>query len=267
MNKNIPVITFYEGHSDLINWLHARNYHPLVSLKGTGLDPLSKMDTQRYFSVSNSGVKMIVEGVYKNIDFSICFNDGVEGVDWEVVESWVNKMVAGYDLNDLEMTVMGVPESMSVGTDCEDFVTVGGVQKDASEEYGFRMKELNELDIMVYEVMKPNTDKPYVTVTRDYRSKGHEDFFSSLFVCTTWAVDRADIMFLEKVWEWLAMEGKCNLEKLVTLRIRRCEGGEIEPEVYRNDLESVLQLLKDRTVVCGHKRKGVERVDGAKRVT
>lgn len=109
------------------------------------------------------------------------------------------------------------------------------------KDYELRFKSL-EGGVMIYEVTKPNTDRPYTVVNRQFRD--HVDFFSSLFVCQSWGVSRKDIAFLAECWKHLEMEGKLDLEHCVAERIRRCrEEDAPEPEVYRRSLEFVERLV------------------------
>lgn len=104
-------------------------------------------------------------------------------------------------------------------------------------------------DCMFYQVTKPHVDRPYVTVVRDFSAKGHKRFFTNLFVCSSWGVASKDIQFLKQVWEWLEMEGEMDLDSLMKEATEACKypGLETEPEVWRTDLDKVLEIFNKRT--------------------
>ena len=120
-------------------------------------------------------------------------------------------------------------------------------QVDEGEEYELEVKLVN--DFMFYQVAKPHTDRPYTTVVRNFKEKGHTRFFTNLFVCPSWGVCEKDILFLKKAWEWFRMDGEFDLDVLMKDATEACRpdmGCEPEPEVWRTKLESVLEIFNKR---------------------
>lgn len=109
------------------------------------------------------------------------------------------------------------------------------------DSYGYKEQYLESKDIMLYEVIKPNTDRPYVSVTREFSKVGHLPFYSSLFVSQSWGVSLYDISFLGKIWKHKEMDGEFKAQELYDDRVKRCIAGEKEPEVYRQKLEEVIK--------------------------
>jgi hypothetical protein len=120
-----------------------------------------------------------------------------------------------------------------------------------NDHYCFQSKYLEDEDIMLYEVIKPFTDLPYTSVTRNYKEKGHVPFFTDLFICQSWGVARSDIAFLNQMWSYLQMDGDFNLDSLMKAATEKCYPSddklpEAEPEVYRRSLEDVTKILDEK---------------------
>jgi len=115
-----------------------------------------------------------------------------------------------------------------------------------SKEYALENILVN--DCMFYQVTKPFVDRPYTTVVRGFGRNGHKRFFTNLFVCASWGVSSKDIQFLHKAWEYFEMEGVLDLEVLMKEATEACRypGLESEPEVWRTDLNSVLEIFNKR---------------------
>lgn len=115
------------------------------------------------------------------------------------------------------------------------------------KEYELETKLVN--DYMFYQVTKPFVDRPYTTVVRDFAKNGHKRFFTNLFVCNSWGVASQDIQFLYKAWVWLGMDGHFDLDVLMKEATEACKypNMETEPEVWRSDLQSVLEIFNKRS--------------------
>ena len=119
--------------------------------------------------------------------------------------------------------------------------------------YSFDCKHLEDEDIMLYQVIKPFTDLPYTSVTRNYSKKGHIPFFTDLFICQSWGVARNDIAFLKFMWSELGMDGEFDLDNLMKSATESCYPSETsipnsEPEVYRRSISDVIIILKEKIV-------------------
>lgn len=115
-------------------------------------------------------------------------------------------------------------------------------------EKEYKLENMLVNDCMFYQVIKPNCDRPYTTVVREFGKKGHRRFFTNLFVCNSWGVAKQDIQFLKKAWEWFEMEGEFDLDAMMKEATEACKYPtmETEPEVWRNDLKAVLEIFNKR---------------------
>lgn len=115
--------------------------------------------------------------------------------------------------------------------------------------YFFRKVLIEEKDVMIFEVTKPFCDRPYTTLVRDFSINGSRDFFTNLFISSSWGICREDINFLAYCWRQLEMAGDFDLDGLMKAHVERCtpQEGRIpdnEPEVYRKPIEAVLEHLE-----------------------
>lgn len=110
-------------------------------------------------------------------------------------------------------------------------------------DYSFEYKVDTDVDIAFCQVCKPNTDRPYTLVIRNFSDRGLKSFFSGIFASTSWGVASHDYVFLQKLWKFLDMEkdyGVLDLEELLKDHVKRCtDGSEMEPEVYRLSSKTV----------------------------
>jgi hypothetical protein len=124
-------------------------------------------------------------------------------------------------------------------------------------EYRFRTFHAEKLDIKLYEVTRPGTEKPFTVVVNDVSAKGDLYFFTDIYGSKEWDMNRRecrfDYLFLTNLWEHLKMPGEFSMNYLKE-RTDRCYPGklaegqmpEAEPIVYRKSLEDVKQVLKRR---------------------
>jgi len=280
MNKT-PVITFYTQNMDLedggihgdmlVTQFLTQGFDPLVdSIHGTDYDWMMKNFAGPvnffYQSGENEGKvfshhdvnEMITMYGMGNPVFSISFNHDVEMSegDWNSIFSWVRIKIFlnennGPLLADLtEGERMMVRPTKLIQKMKVDELEVG----ETGDSYRFFTAPIPEKDIMVYEVKKPFTDLPYVTYIEKYSIVGHLPFFTSLFVCESWGVANADLQFLGQIWRMLEMEGVFDLDVLLKNHVEECRNGKPEPRVYRKEMQDVVDLLMEQTVM-GEKRK------------
>lgn len=114
-----------------------------------------------------------------------------------------------------------------------DFVSI-------SSEYSFDSKNLKDLDCMFYQLTKPNTDRPYVVLVKNFSKHGHKRLFSSMRIFDSWGMSRHDIGFLHELWEHLGMEGEPDFDAILQDHVEACLYGEDEPKVWRNNIDSVI---------------------------
>lgn len=182
-------------------------------------------------------------------DFVVLFNDDNEITEeqWMAIHQYIQQHLTD-EMIDMTNT-MKVHELLGKPTfEKAELPSIDMVEPD--KYYKFRYQPL-ENDIMLYEVVKPFTDLPYTSVTRNYSKKGHIPFFTDLFICQSWGVARNDISFLKEMWSYLKMDGVFNLEELMKVATEKCYPSddnipEPEPEVYRRSIEDVIKILEEK---------------------
>lgn len=108
--------------------------------------------------------------------------------------------------------------------------------------YSFEFKKVDELDCMFYQLTRPNTDRPYVVLVKNYSKHGSERLFSSMRMFDSWGASRHDISFLHKLWEHLGGKNGMwpDFDQILEDHVKACLEGEEEPKVWRNDLDTVV---------------------------
>jgi hypothetical protein len=177
------------------------------------------------------------------------------GVGWGLFETFVKKPSKQNLLGNFETIVDNNNNNNS------------GVNKQDDEPYGYREYISEELDFLIVEIKKPKTDKPYVTVIRDYSKNGFRDIFCNFYACPSWGVSSADNAFLQKVWEWKSMTGVFDCNEEVRRKIEKVEQRlEEEPKVWRSTMEKIISIISDpRYKGLGVKRSGSPRLEIVKR--
>lgn len=107
--------------------------------------------------------------------------------------------------------------------------------------YSFEFKKLKDLDCILYQLTKPNTDRPYVVLVKNYSKQGHIRLFSSMRMFDSWGTSKHDIPFLHQVWKHLGEEKEPDLDQILEDHVKACLEGEEEPKVWRNTLDIVFQ--------------------------
>lgn len=269
-----PIITIFNGTNFCKDFLDD-GFQPLLdSLHGN--DPNWIMRNyadcpHRFYLIENDYIYDYVAEDYKEIhedsyavpDFSISFNhtDSLDFMDWRLINRYLSHILLEHYISLEELDQFNEKFEKPKLQKCE--FEESFISEEKREYYTFKFKELPEYDMCIYEVTKPNVDRPYTSVTRNYSTNGHLYFFTSLYFFDSWGppIGRFDNNFLEKVWyDELKMPTEFDLDTLLKERVRRCfpDGNgvpETEPEVYRKSLESVLETLKRRNYErTGNKR-------------
>lgn len=146
-----------------------------------------------------------------------------EYYDYSTFEKWFDDLLLGnvYKLTPVpEVKVISLPRPEPI------------IQ---NQDYELRYQLLN--DTMVYEVIKPNTDRSYTTIVNGFKKNGHVKFFTNLFACKSWGVYNQDIAFLKQCWKHLNMPGDFDLDKLL-----KDTKYDVPPKVWRSTLEHVLEI-------------------------
>jgi hypothetical protein len=120
--------------------------------------------------------------------------------------------------------------------------------------YDLTCEFLQDLDICLYEVVKPFGGGTFTLVIRDFKAKGELSelpFFYGFFVSKKWG-EMNDIKFLQHWWNEWKMPGEFDIEglldKVYQQSVWRKEGTEIleplpEPELYLRTLDTVKEKL------------------------
>jgi hypothetical protein len=198
-------------------------------------------------------------------DFSISFNNQLEIEEsmWHSIRQFLNYHITqhGHTKNLHQSLIDEAAQFMTKPT-----VQISSLQEISTTtnntHYEIQTKYLEQLDIQLYEITKPNTDLPYTSVTRQFSKTGHLPFFSSLFICDSWGVCNDDIQFLFQLWKFFNMEGEYNPEELYKARVESCYPsptriGAPEPEVYRRKISDVEQTIYNMLdgKPCDHRSK------------
>lgn len=178
-------------------------------------------------------------------DLLVAYSEGVEvcEYDWELMLKIVQK---NYCLNTEKID----EDVLKLALDhFERPVTVEKKQEKKIESevvlpvaFGFRAAKIDKVSF--YEIVKPNVLEPYVTLVEDIETYPM-DMYTNWFKSQSFGVYEGDIAFLHKIWEHHGGKGVLNLEKEYEKRVKRCEGGEKEPLVWRSSLEKVMDIYKN----------------------
>lgn len=254
---NTPTITFYGTNRGAIAQKFLdMGYAPLMdTVHGSDLKWLNQnyVGPHRFYNIVRDMLWDSSEAK-KESDFSIAFNMGedISDDDWQNIHSWCFKIIFTDEKVD---EVFQRPCTQVVEMQIDE-----GLGDDEKTQYEFRFEVVNGFGI--YEVWKPNTDRPYTVVVEDYLENGHISFFSSLFICDSWGVATADFQFLSALWKHLNMDGDYDGEVLLKNHTEECKNGKPEPRVYRKNFDDVVKLFTEK----GGKRMNSEDERYPKRV-
>jgi len=200
-------------------------------------------------------------GVFPSFIWYYNAGDRIYETDWIFIKKFVVHLLQGDFLHPVTTrgrllmqhatTMVPVNQEEAAG----DLEADMDLDEDQRKMYAFREFYNEERNVALLEIKKPFTDLPYTVVIRDFKNRGLEPLFTSLYVCDSWGVSRFDAIFLEQLWTHLKMPGELDLDTLLYAATQRCYPGEgrapeAEPEVYRRSLELVLQDFDKRE--CGH---------------
>lgn len=246
--KFIVFIVGKGNEGEIVTRLETRGYVALVDSVNGGSRGFFKQIVGKwrgyYFEKETLVVDELGDEELAPFDFCIVF--GQHTREKEEIDQWVNYFINPYteNLGSEEKALMGEsfldkPLKLKVGHGDS-----GLLARNLPTWYDLKMKKTSQG--MLYEVVKPYTDLPYVTLNLNFTENGHLDFFTSLFICTSWGICSDDVMFLKQCWNNLEMNGEFDLDKMLKERIDRCKKGEPEPRVWRAFLEHVENLLIEK---------------------
>lgn len=109
-------------------------------------------------------------------------------------------------------------------------------------KFGTQSHKTGTHDYMLYEVVKPGAEHTYVVAVKDYATRGHLPFFSSLFALNSWGTSQ-DMDFLSHTWEMLKMGGVFDVDKVVQEAIDLAKTDEdYHPRVYLMEVKRLIEL-------------------------
>ena len=199
-------------------------------------------------------VEDLSEEMYYNPNFVISFNndDELDSEDWNILRDYLNSIFSN-TIDNLTIekrrrinNLIPLIEAQKKEPETKDVE----IETKLPDYYELRYEHIVEKDAVIYEVKKPLVDLPYTTIVRNFKKNGHVPFFTNLFICPSWGVCKEDIGFLKNAWKSLLMDGEFNLESLMKAATEKCYPSsdtgfiEPEPEVYRRNMDEVLQRLQ-----------------------
>ena len=184
-------------------------------------------------------------------EFVLTFDHGVKVTpkDWKLVVQYLDELFFGVLTDDLRSRFEELcPKPVPINPDPVPELTVIETPYTEKDDYEFSYIVDKDADLAICQVDKPNTDRPYTLVIRNYTTRGLEPLFTGLYVSQSWGVANHDYGFLVKLWGFLDMEkdyGPLNLEQRLKDDIEKCNSNPLlEPEVYRETLEQVQEKLE-----------------------
>lgn len=184
-------------------------------------------------------------------EFVLSFDHGVKvtAKDWKLVVQYLDALFFGELTDDLKARFEDLaPKPVDIKPDQTPEPMIVESTYTEKDDYEFSYIVDKEADLAICQVDKPNTDRPYTLVIRNYSARGLEPLFTGLYVSQSWGVANYDYGFLVKLWGFLDMEkeyGPLNLEQRLKDDIEKCNANPLlEPECYRETLEQVQEKLE-----------------------
>lgn len=273
----IPTITVFvspkptDQENDIVKRFVELGYTPLV-------DALHKK-THSWFAnnVKNTPHKLFtferqnvyfyeVHDLHVDMDFTphimIHWNEDyeIEEEKWRWIREWlVYKFYTCYDFMDYMTEDIEKAEKLMQKPMLQTKALQAEIVEKHQDCYSFKTHYVEDKDAMLYEIRKPNTDLPYTSVIRKYTERGHRAFFPTLYICQSWGVSRYDLPFLSYIWKQLELPGDFDMDVMLKEATEKCYPSstgipEPEPEVYRRNIEDVLNTLQTQQdgIMCGH---------------
>jgi hypothetical protein len=247
LDQSKIVKTFHDlGYATFVDAIHKNDYDWLIKNVVVGKLFIYDGDIVYMFEKEKLSCDMKF-----NPDFIVLFhNDAVvTEEDWASIHQYIQQHLTDQVI---DMTnTMKVHQLLGKPTTQKAELEPVSMVRAQNDHYHFENMYLDEEDIMLYQVLKPFTDLPYTSVTRNFSVKGHVPFFTDLFICQSWGVARTDIAFLKQMWDHLKMDGEFDMEKLMKAATEKCYPSETnipepEPEVYRRKLTDVVKILQEK---------------------
>ena len=246
MDADIILNLERQGYMPLVDKIHQNDYYWFKNNFKT---------EHRFYTIKN---KMVYDYTVENMDeemdikpnIAVAFDVDTKmySENWKLILQFLKYSLFGDDMKEADLDLVREFLPLPV-KEKQEFVPPESAS--LPDYYSFETHFDEEKDTMIYQIIKPFTDLPYTTITREFSRVGHTPFFTSLFICQSWGICKEDIAFLHQVWKNLKMGGEFNLDLLLKERTEKCypssgQAPEPEPVVYRRSLLQVLQLLEKR---------------------
>jgi hypothetical protein len=232
------------GYQPLVDGIHNSDYNWFVNNFKNSYRFYNVDENKKVYSYT---VEDLNPEMYIPVLFAVVYNDDeiVDNERWSQIRKFIEDMLTDPNSANAEGLNLFTPTSVV------PILNPIAVNTELSDRYELRYQYIDAKDIMIYEIVKPNVDLPYVTLVRNFSTNGHTEFFTNLFVCPSWGIVKEDIGFLKQVWKEFRMRNEFNLEKLMKEATEKCypQTGkplQCEPEVYRKSMEQVLHRFKAR---------------------
>ena len=254
-----PVFTIFKGANAVkyIEMFEEVGFPSLVCEHGT----IDKKFKDNYYMFEEG---RLVDDI-ANAEFIVSFNEG-QDVDVDRLMHWMFCLFTGVEYDEEFDRLLIRPKAQKIFAENTD-VTNAGIDQ-GRDYYDFDYFYHEKLNAMFYEVWKPFTDLPYTTVVYDFKTVGHEAFFTNLFICPSWGC-KDDLLFLNNVWKmfklkfWTLIDliddeeaipddngvipKITRLQEMVRTRAAHCLPGEhvllSEPSVWRKPMAEVIKQI------------------------
>ena len=246
-------------HVGDMNWLR-RNFSDIPHRMYTYLGESTTLEQPQHWNLWN--ISNLKDEFLFFPTFVVCFDCDQEVTleQWKAMDYYFLKKLGIVEKGGEEMDCEGVVSLIdqcskkllrSADLSSYDPAFMDSVQQAMATCYEFDYEINTAWDVCLAQITKPNVDRPYTVVLRNFIENGFARLFTSLYICTSWGVCRADRDFLEKLWERLEMEGEFDLDKMLKEHTDLCHPGiknvpEIEPEVYRLNIKDTIEQLKKK---------------------
>ena len=198
-------------------------------------------------------------------DFVISFDSMCEITkrDWGVIYEWIQQLLDDKQIDPSIQEAIGLLLDKPPVLTANTFSESGGSKlippdhKLLKSAYEFRYLVNDEMDVGVYEVIRPGS-LPFTVVVWPFSEKGHTYFFTDICAvdgwCRSYNYHRYDFWFMQQVWKQL-MGGELTtdiFDSLLEKRTASCYPTKTnplpspEPMVYQKNMDDVIEHLRQR---------------------
>lgn len=233
------------GYEPLVDGINGNNYHWfLKNYQNTPHRFFLIGDDLEAFTLNDMDHNMYIKPILA-LNYNV--NDHITEHDWRIVCRHFNHVLFPHTsrpkiVSRRAQMLLQLPNIQKQIK--EDFMDV-----EVDQGYQFQMEILEDRNICLCQVEKPNVDSAYTVVIRNFKDRGIKPFFTSLFISHSWGVSRYDCEFLKKLWDHFQMQGEFDLDAMLKEATEACypNGTAVpiaEPEVYRKNMEETKTILQ-----------------------